>query len=224
MGLFTLTLDDGSAVATSRLILAGGQVDVPLDVPGMAQRWGSSVLHCPFCHGWETTGRSLAVINNGMEAMLAAYVRDRFSEDVVLCTNGPSTVPAPAAAILTNLGVTVRETPIAAVEGELDALTLRFTDGSTLERDAIYHRAPTRPGNDLAAQLGAELLPDGYILVDEFGRTTVDGVSAVGDSARLAALSDALTLVGPGAADGVRAAVWMEQELFRSGLTVATVS
>jgi thioredoxin reductase len=222
LGAFTVELDNELAQTATRLVLAGGQVDVPADVPGLARRWGSCIFHCPFCHGYETTGKTLAVINNGPEAMLAAYVRDRFSADVVLCTNGPSVLPGPVAAVLAARGVTVVETPIVAVEGELDAMVLRFADGSMLERDAAYHRAPTRQGNDLAAQLGAELLPDGCVRVDEFGRTTVPGVSAAGDAARLAALPDALTLVGPGAADGVRAAVWLDQELFRAGLTAAS--
>jgi thioredoxin reductase len=215
---FRVRLRDGAEERARRLVLAGGQVDVPDDVPGLAERWGSSVFHCPFCHGYETAGRTLAVLGNGVAAMLAAYVRDRFSDDVVLCTGGPAQLPEPVAALVAQRGIAVREQPLVAVDGELDALVLRFADGTELPRDAVYHRAPTRPGDDLAARLGARVLPDGFVEVDEFGRTTVPGVSAVGDAARLAALPDGLTLVGPGAADGVRAAVWLEQELFRSGL------
>ena len=215
---FDLELAGGEREGARRLLLATGQVDVPAAVPGLAERWGTSVLHCPFCHGYETTGKSLAVLGNGVGAMLAAYVRDRFSDDVVLCTNGPAELPPPVAELLPARGIAVVETPLTAVEGELDGLTLRFADGSTLARDAVYHRAPTHQSADLAAQLGADLLPDGCVRVDEFGHTTVPGVFAAGDSARLAVLPDALTLVGPGAADGVRAAVWLEQELFRSEL------
>ncbi|MCY7342752.1 MAG: NAD(P)/FAD-dependent oxidoreductase [Pseudonocardia sp.] len=215
---FDVELVGAGRESARRLLLATGQMDTPADVPGLGERWGTSVFHCPFCHGYETTGKTLAVLGNGVGAMLAAYVRDRFSDDVVLCTNGPSTLPPPVAELLPARGISVVETPLTAVEGELDGLTLRFADGSSLARDAVYHRAPTHQSADLAAQLGAELLPDGCVQVDEFGRTTVAGVFAAGDSARLAALPDALTLVGPGAADGVRAAVWLEQELFRSEL------
>jgi thioredoxin reductase len=110
------------------------------------------------------------------------------------------------------------------VDGELDALKLYFADGSVLDRQAIFHRAPTRQHSDLAAQLGCEILPDGCVRVDEFGRTSVPGVYAAGDMARLEALPDALTLVAAGAADGVRAAVWLEQEIFRAGLPFAPAS
>jgi len=217
-GDFAVRLEGCPVERARRLVLAGGQVDVPEDVPGLAQRWGSSVFHCPFCHGFETTGKTLAVLGNGVGAMLAAYVRDRFSDDVVLCTNGPAEMSAPVADLMAQRGIAVRDSPIVALEGELGALTVRFVDGGELARDAMYHRAPTRPGNGLAVQLGATILPDGFVQVDEFGRTTVPGVSAVGDAAQLPALPDGLTLVGPGAADGVRAAVWLDQELFRSEL------
>ncbi|GAA3147388.1 hypothetical protein GCM10010466_42990 [Planomonospora alba] len=219
-GAFTVELEDGRSAEAARLVLASGQVDVPFDIPGLAERWGRSVFHCPFCHGYETDGKVLAVIGNGFEAMLAAYVADRYSTDVVLCTHGPGALPEPVAAVLKAGNIPVIETPVAAIEGELDALTLRFADGTVLERQAVYHRAPTRPNNDLAVQLGCELLPDGCVKVDEYGRTTVAGVYAAGDLAHLEAVPEPVTLVGPSAADGVRAAVWLEQELFRAGLPV----
>jgi thioredoxin reductase len=217
---FTVGLDDGTELEAARLLLAPGQTDVPLDVPGLAPRWGASVFHCPFCHGYETDGKVLAVIGNGVDGMLAAYVADRYSTDVVLCTHGPAQLPEPVAAVLAARGVPVVETPVAALEGELDALTLRFVDGSTLRREAVYHRAPTRPNTELAAQLGCALLPDRCVRVDEFGRTSVDGVYAAGDAAHLEAVPEPVTLVAPAAAGGVAAAVWLEQELFRSRLPV----
>ncbi|GAA2691550.1 NAD(P)/FAD-dependent oxidoreductase [Nonomuraea recticatena] len=219
-GAFTLALEDGGSEEAARLVLACGLTDLPVDVPGLRERWGRSVFHCPFCHGYETNGKTLAVIGNGADAMLAAYVADRYSTDVVLCTNGPSTMPEPVAAIMKAGDVTVIETPLTALEGELDALTLRFADGVELERQAVYHRAPTLPSTELAVQLGCALLPDGCVEVDEYGRTSVAGVYAAGDAAHLKAVPEPVTLVGPSAADGVRAAVWLEQELFRAGLPV----
>lgn len=222
-GAFEVTLAEGTQEVGARLVLAVGQVDVPLDIPGLAARWGRSVFHCPFCHGYETSGKILAVIGNGPDAMLAAYVADRFSHDVVLCTHGPSTMPEPVAAAVRSCGVRIVETPLSALDGELGALTLRFADGATLQRQAVYHRAPTRPSNALAVQLGCALLPDGCVQVDEFGHTSVEGVFAVGDAAHLEAVPEPVTLVGPSAADGVRAAVWLEQELFRSRLSEGPV-
>jgi thioredoxin reductase len=216
---FTVELADGSVERARRLVLATGQVDEPYQIEGLPERFGRSVFHCPFCHGWETTGKTLAVITREpAEAMLALYVADRFSDDVVLCTDGPLELPDGVAKKLDERGVRVVATPIARLTGEPGALEVHFTDGEVLAREAVYHRAPTRQHASLAAELGCEILPDGTVRVDELQQTTVPGVAAAGDAAKLPAVPDAVTLVSLGAADGVRAAVWMEGDLFRSDL------
>ncbi|WP_433323783.1 NAD(P)/FAD-dependent oxidoreductase [Spirillospora sp. CA-294931] len=219
---FAVVLADGDTVRARRLVLATGQVDEPYDIPGLAERFGVSVFHCPFCHGWETTGKSLAVLaSTSPEAMLALYVADRFSDDVVLCAHGPLELPDEITKRLAERGVRVITEPVTEITGGLGELDLRLADGTVLRREAIYHRAPTRQHSELAAQLGCEILDDGTVRVDELQRTTVPGVAAAGDTAKLPAVPDAATLVSLGAADGVRAALWMEGDLFRSSLGLA---
>lgn len=213
---FALTLADGTVERARKLVLATGQVDV-LDerVEGLAALFGKGVYHCPFCHGWETSGLSLAVLGHELpQVMQALYVADRFSGDVVVCTDGHP-VPEQAAGKLATAGITVEEAAVTRIEGEAGALRLVFADGRVLERQAVYHRAPTRQHSGLAERLGCRVLADGCVRVDEFQRTSVPGVYAAGDAARLEALPDALTFVITGAADGARAAVWLDQELFR---------
>ncbi|MDJ0363081.1 NAD(P)/FAD-dependent oxidoreductase [Rhodococcus sp. H29-C3] len=213
-GAFEVTIGDGAPLQAHKLFFATGVTDVPWEIPGLAELWGSGVFHCPFCHGFETDGLTLAVLANGSNAALAAYVADRFSDDVVVCTDGPSTIPDPLRAMLDKVGAQVVETPVTHIEGELGSLTVHFADGSVLERQALYHRAPTTPNTTLTRTLGCEHFDDGCVRVDEFGKTTVPGVSAGGDAAHLAAVPEPVTLVASAAADGVRAAVWLEQDLF----------
>ncbi len=216
---FEVELADGARERARRLVLATGQVDEPYDIPGLAERFGRGVFHCPFCHGWETTGRTLAVITTEPhEAMLALYVADRFSDDVVLCTHGPLDLPDEIAKKLDERGIQVRSERVTEVSGEPGDVTVHFADGSALRRQAVYHRAPTRQHSELAARLGCEILDDGTVRVNELQETTVPGVAAAGDTAKLPAVPDAATLVSLGAADGVRAALWMEGDLFRSDL------
>ncbi|MDQ2588960.1 NAD(P)/FAD-dependent oxidoreductase [Saccharothrix yanglingensis] len=218
---FELELADGAVVRARRVVLATGQVDEPYDIPGLAERFGRSVFHCPFCHGWEAGDKTLAVVTREpVEAMLALYLGDRFSQDVVLCTDGPIELPEPVAAAVAARALPIVDEKIVGITGDADDLTIHFADGSTLRREAVFHRAPTRQHSGLAEQLGCEVLPDGTIKVDEIGQTTTPGVSAAGDMAKLPGMPDATTLVVLGAADGVRAAVWMEGDLFRSGLGV----
>ncbi|MFI2650741.1 FAD-dependent oxidoreductase [Micromonospora fulviviridis] len=105
--------------------------------------------------------------------------------DVVVATHGPHQLPEPILDNLKALNIPLIEQPATALTGDLDALQLHLADGTTLDRQVVFHRAPTRQHAPLAAQLGAELLPDGYVRVDEFAQTTVPGVSAADDLARL---------------------------------------
>ena len=218
---FTVTLDNGDRHGARRLLLATGQVDRPWTVPGLPERFGRSVMHCPFCHGWESRGRSIVVFGREpAEVMLAAYLADRYSKDVTVATNGAHALPEPVLGNLHALGIPIVEEPVAELTGELGDLTVHFADGTGRRCEVAFHRAPVEPQTSLAVQLGAEVLPDGYLRVDEFARTTVPGVAAAGDLARLPALPDGLTLVSQAAADGVRAAVWLEQGMFRAALPV----
>ncbi|GII66350.1 hypothetical protein Skr01_64350 [Sphaerisporangium krabiense] len=218
---FTVTVTGGPMFRARRLILATGLLDEPWDVPGVPERFGRGIFHCPFCHGWEASGQSLAVLGREpTQVVLAAYLADRYSDDVVVATDGPHSLPSPILANLEALGVKLIDTPLAEVTGQAGALNVHFADGTVLPRQAIFHRAPTRQQAPFATQLGARLLDDGFVLVDEFQQTSVPGVFAAGDMARQAALQDGLTLVSQAAADGVRAAVRLEQGLFRAGLPV----
>ncbi|WP_424639528.1 NAD(P)/FAD-dependent oxidoreductase [Embleya sp. AB8] len=213
---FELVLADGSTERARKVILATGQVDVLADIPGLAERFGRGVFHCPFCHGYETLGMTVAVVGaDPASVMLALYVADRFSEDVVLATLGQGPTDEQRA-LLAKAGVGLRAEGLTSVSGEPGALRLEFAAGPALGRGAIFHRTRIHQHSALAARLGCVHLPDGCVRVDEFQRTSVPGVFAAGDMARLEALPDPLTFVVTGAADGARAAVWADQELFRA--------
>lgn len=109
-GAFEVSIDDGALLQARKLFFAVGVTDVPWGIPGLAERWGSGVFHCPFCHGYETDGLALAVLANGPDAGLGAYVADRYSDDVVVCTDGPSTIPDPLRAMRMRATTTCRST------------------------------------------------------------------------------------------------------------------
>lgn len=220
-GDFTVELAGGPAERARRLLLASGQADVLPEVDGVAERFGKGVYHCPFCHGFETAGRSLAVLGGDFShAMLALYVADRFSDDVVLCANGPLEASDELRAALKEKGVEVREEPVTHLGGGQGSLTVHFGSGASLERGAVFHRPVSRQRSDLAAGLGCELLPDGCVRVNAMQQTTVAGVYAAGDTARLADLVGPTPFVITAAADGAKAAIWLEQDLFRASVNV----
>jgi len=173
---------NGMAHRARRLLLAGGVEDLLPEIDGVRRLWGRSVLHCPYCHGWEVRDRRLAVLGDAVTGPELAQLVRGWSRDLVLCTDG-ATLDAADRTRLDLAGVPVRVERIVAVEGR-DALErLVFADGTSLERDALFMRPAQRVRGALAAQLGCALDEGGLLRVGADGQTSVPGVYAAGDAA-----------------------------------------
>ena len=194
-GTFLARLAGGGEVAARRVLLATGMDYVPPDLPGVADRWGGAVFHCPFCHGWEVRDGALAVLGEGDAGVFKALLLRSWSDDVVLLGSGFD--PA-GRAKLDAAGVRVDERPVVAVRG--GGATVVFADGDELARDGLLVAAPLRQRSTLAADLGVELGENGAVVVDEFARTSVPGVFAAGDVA--GTISFVAAAMGAGGAAG----------------------
>jgi thioredoxin reductase len=218
-GGFAVTLADRSVTRARRLLLATGLVDQLPAIDGLAELWGTSVLHCPYCHGWEVRDQALAVLGSDQRAIQLAAHLTRFSPDVALCTNGAPPLDAASRHLLAGLGVAVREEPIQRLDGDGGQLRrIVFAAGPPLARQAAFVRAPYRQRSDLPARLGCALLEDGTVAVDDLGRTSVPGVYAAGDLARRPSLPFATAQVVMAAAAGATAAVAIDQHLLLDDL------
>jgi thioredoxin reductase len=205
-----VTTADGGTVRTKALLLAHGLRYEPPDLPGIGPMWGRSVFHCPFCDGWEVRDRPLAVHGNGRAAARSALVVAGWSDDVVLCTDGPARLDGERA-VLRRAGVRIREERIRALEGPEGRLgRIVFDSGSPEQRDALFVSTRRSQPNGLAAALGCRLTPEGTIPVDGAGRTPIPGVYAAGDAATPALRSVANAMGG-----GSRAAHAIALDLVR---------
>jgi thioredoxin reductase len=188
-GGFVLRLADGTQASTRRVVLASGMDYRPPTTPGIAERWGRSVFHCPFCHGWEVRDRPLAVLDGGATGTMRALLLREWSDDVTLLTDGGDGPTDDERATLAAAGVEVDERPVASVDGpgvELEVVT--FADGSTRPVRGLLVPAPLHQRSDLAAQLGAEAAPASpqafdALEIDAMQATSGSGVFAAGDIA-----------------------------------------
>lgn len=206
-GDFEAVLASGETVWAERLILATGVVDELPPVPGLAERWGVSVLHCPYCHGFEVRDRRLGVMATGeMSLHQVALLRD-WSDHVTLFTAGVVEVTAEQREDLVARGIRVEEQAVAALVGEAPELSgVRLGDGSYVELDALFTGSRTRPASPLAEQLGCELeegVAGVYVRTDPTKETSVQGVFCAGDAAR--AMHNATFAAADGAMAGVAA-------------------
>lgn len=184
---FALTLASGEVLTGRRLVLAFGLSDELPALPGLAERWGASVIHCPYCHGYEFSGRRLGVLHLSEQSLHMAMLVTEWGPTTLYLNGGPPPDDATLAE-LERRGVAIEPAPVRALHGpgaELRALELG--DGRMSDVDALYIGPPTRLNSAIAEQLGCAL-EDGtfgpVIRTDAMKMTTVPDVYAVGDITR----------------------------------------
>jgi thioredoxin reductase len=216
---FEVRLADGSIRTGRRLLLATGLADELPDIDGLAELWGTSVFHCPYCHGYEVRDRPLAVIGSDERYARLALHLTRFSPDVVLCGHGPVDLGDDTHRLLARHRVAVREEPIAALVAKHDALDrIEFAAGDPLPREAAFTSFGFRQRSSLPARLGCHRFDDDAIEVDDFGRTSVAGVFAAGDLARRESMPMPFAALSTAAAAGTIAGAAIDQELLTADL------
>lgn len=199
----SVTTGNGETHEAKRLVLATGVVDGLPDVPGLAERWGASVFHCPYCHGYELQSGRIGVLAVSPLSMHQALMLPDWGS-TTLFLNGAFVPDVGQLSQLSRRGVTVENRPVAKITG--DRADVELADGLIVQLDGLFTQPRTSMAARLAEQLGCafEQGPLGpFLQTDTFKETTVPGVFACGDAAR-AAGSVALA-VGDGALAGTGA-------------------
>ena len=195
---FEVSCDDGSKFMGDRLVLAYGVTDTLPDIEGLSERWGRSVFHCPYCHGYEIYEGNIGVIGCSKDGGAGQAVLLCDWGNITLFCPNPDGIDPEQRERMDACGVTIESTAIQRVE---DTASVVLADGRKITLDALFLLPQSRLSCDLAEQLGCELLDAGCIVADSAKQTTVPGVFTCGDAGRMAG-SIALA-VGEGALVGV---------------------
>lgn len=210
---FSVRRSDGEQLVARRLLVTTGATDDVPDLPGVRERWGRDLLHCPYCHGWEVRDRPLGVLGSVPGSVDHALLIREWSDDVVFFAH---TYPLtdPERAQLGARGVRVVEGEVARLVVVDDRLTgVALVDGSFVERTAVFVRPGIRPHPDgLLGGLGCAFDDTGFVVTDATGATTVPGVWAAGNVADPRA--QVITAAGAGSA----AAIAINADLVRADL------
>lgn len=185
---FVLTLASGLNVRSKTLLLAQGMRYALPEVEGIEALWGSKAWHCPYCHGYEATGKKLILImsnqrSDHMQMLLPSWTND-FTH--------------------------VEPATIKRVYAENDGVVVELKDGTRRKADEVMVETTYVSRDALAESLGCERTETGHVQVDSFGKSSVEGVFAAGD------LASPMTQVNIAVASGHMAGISMHQTLSKN--------
>jgi len=200
---FEIHTTAGDRFHAGKLIFATGINDVMPDIPGYAECWGISVLHCPYCHGYEVRNMRTGLLGNGDYGFEFSGLISNWTSDLTLYTNGKATLSAAQRAALSTRGIETVEKEIKALEHHQSRLQkIIFSDGTTVALQTLYAKNGFVQHCPVPEMLGCDMT-DGYIVVDNLQKTSVPGVFACGDNAsRMRTVANA---VGSGTTAGMTA-------------------
>ncbi len=210
---FAVTLDDGRVVSARRLLVTTGLVDELPNVPGVRERWGRDVLHCPYCHGWEVRDQAVGVLASGPMAVHMALLFRQVTSDLVLFTHTAPALTGEQAEQLAARGIRVVAGIVDSLEVQGDRVTgVRLRDGTVVARQALVVMPRVMARSQVLAGLGlhptAHPLGVGeFVAADATGLTDVPGVWVAGN------VTDLTAQVVSAAAGGVFAAAAVNADL-----------
>lgn len=205
---FQVGVDNNIQFTAKKLILATGIRDVMPPIPGFAECWGISVLHCPYCHGYEVRDEVTGVLGNGDKAFELARLISNWTKELTLFTNGPSTLTPEQSAALRKHGIGIEQTPVQELVHDRGRLhQVRFSNGSARAIHSLYAMPAFDQHSSAPQEIGCAFTEEGYIQVDAQQRTSVPGIYACGDS------TTRLRTVANAVATGTTAGMMLNKEL-----------
>ena len=219
---FRISLDDGALLETRAVLVTTGLVDKIPDIPGVRERWGRDLLHCPYCHGYEVRDEPVGVLAGDpatiAESLAHAHIIRQWSDDVVFFANG-ATLTAAQREQLVARAIGVVDEPVISLAVEEDHLTgVVVAGGHVVPRTAVFVRPQFAPNDSLLVDLGCTVRDTGWVDVDATGATSVPGIWAAGNATNPRA--QVITAAGEGSA----AAIAINNSLVEEDIPIAVTN
>ena len=180
---FEIKTSSGDSFIAKKILFTTGVRDLFPDIEGFAACWGISVLHCPYCHGYEVKYQNTGIIGNGDVGFEFARLISNWTKQLTLFTNGKSTLTTLQIDKLKSYSITIIEKKIESFEHSNGNIqNVLFKDGSNIQIAALFARPEFKQHCDIPKALGCELTELGHIKTDDFQKTSVPGVYAAGDN------------------------------------------
>lgn len=182
-GKFEIQTEEGDKIFAKKLIFATGIKDLLPEIKGFTACWGISVIHCPYCHGYEFKGKKTAIMIDSEKAFHIAQMVNNLTDNITILTSGKTYFSDVQLQKLKDHHIDIIDKEVLEIVhhlGNVNAVT--FTDGSQVKFDAIYASVPFIQHSQIPQELGCELNDQGYIKTDSFQMTNIEGVFTCGDN------------------------------------------
>ncbi|MNK19113.1 Alkyl hydroperoxide reductase subunit F [compost metagenome] len=180
---FEITTENGNKFQSKKMIFATGIVDEIPNIKGFNECWGISLIHCPYCHGYEFKNKKTGIIANGDRGFHIASLVNNLTKDLTIFTRGKANFTDEQIEKLRKNNIEIIETEIDELKhqnGNVESLIL--SDGKVLNFEAVYGAFTFTQHSDIAESLGCEMTEMGHIKIDQFQKTNVAGLLACGDN------------------------------------------
>jgi thioredoxin reductase len=178
---FEVNTASGKTFTSKKIVIATGVTDIFPSIDGFAECWGKTVIHCPYCHGYEVRQKNTAILANGDGAMHYAALISQLTGNLSVYTNGPAAFESQQKEKLAKHNIAIIEGKVTRIHHDNGQVTgLELEDGKVQAVEAIYAR-PEMKLQDFILKTGVAINDMGFVSVDEMQRTSVPGLYASGD-------------------------------------------
>ena len=183
---FEITTENGEAFSSKKLIIATGITDEIPNIKGFAECWGISLIHCPYCHGYEYKGKKTGIIANGDKAFHIASLVKNLTDDVTIITREAANFTDEQKEKLERNNIQIIESEISELKHQNGMIeNIVFSDGKEMNFEAVYAALPFHQHSEIPQQLGCEFTEFGHIKTDFMQKTNVPGVFVCGDNSSM---------------------------------------
>ncbi|OCK52596.1 pyridine nucleotide-disulfide oxidoreductase [Chryseobacterium sp. CBo1] len=183
---FEIHTENGETFSSKKIIIATGITNEIPNVKGFAECWGISLIHCPYCHGYEYKGRKTGIIANGDKAVHIASLVKNLTEDVTIITRGEASFTDEQKEKLAKNNIQIIESEISELKHQNGMIeSVIFSDGKDVNFEAVYAALPFHQHSEIPEQLGCEFTDFRHIKTDQFQKTNIPGVFVCGDNSSM---------------------------------------
>lgn len=183
---FEITTENNEKFNSKKLIVASGIIDEVPNIKGFQESWGISLIHCPYCHGYEYKGKKTGIIANGDKAVHISSLVKNLTENVTIITRGKANFTSEQLEKLKNNQIDIIEKEISELKNENGYVkSLVLDDGKEIDFEAVYGAFPFQQHSDIPKDLSCEFTEFGHIKTDQFQKTNVPGLFVCGDNSSM---------------------------------------